>query len=143
MEMTNLFIESHDLDWFAVNAANFVAHFTSGGTDKIPEELRQLRELWELHYDVISGIPATSGYVICEKNVPLFDDSASRNQYLESFIHYARKGIFSFDINFDDLTYTLIAAPETPLTCHSITLPTGKDLVKIHSPFNCTTAIRI
>lgn len=50
-----------------------------------------------------------------EENLPNFDTDTKRDQYISSFIDAAAKGLFSYNINFNDGSYFLIVKPVTPL----------------------------
>ena len=100
MIMSELFIESHDLDWFAINDKNFIAHFATGGTDKLPSKLKTSKSLWEQQFNFFNNLPDITEPVFCENNLPIFDSLKEKEEYLESFAGYAKKGIFSYDIDF-------------------------------------------
>ncbi len=143
MVMSELFIESHDLDWFAVNGEGFIAHFTTRGTDKLPSKLKESKPLWERQFDFLSNLPDTTGALLCEENLPVFNTPRESEEYLESFLSYARKGIFSYDIDLDDLAYKLIAFPKIPMALTNLPQGFGMDLVIIDHTYSCSSTISI
>lgn len=143
MVMSELFIESHDLDWFAVNSENFIAHFATGGTDKLPSKLKESKSLWEHQFDFFSNLPDITEAIFCEENLPIFNNLKEKEEYLESFLNYAKKGIFSYDIDFDNLAYKLIAFPKNPIELTNLSLGFDNNLVIINHNYNCSSVINI
>lgn len=120
MRMNDDFIESNDLDWFASFSDNCLAHFTSGGTNLVPEKIKSSLESYEIVYDYFADLKGNYEFEIIEENLPHFDNDTKRNQYISSFIDAAAKGLFSYNINFNDGSYFLIAKPLTPLLLNEL-----------------------
>ena len=145
MIMSELFIESHDLDWFAINDKNFIAHFATGGTDKLPSKLKTSKSLWEQQFNFFNNLPGITEPVFCENNLPIFDSLKEKEEYLESFAGYAKKGIFSYDIDFDSLVYKLIAFPKNPTKLNELPIAHygRNDLTLINHNYDCSSIITI
>ncbi|BDR54510.1 hypothetical protein KIMH_06210 [Bombiscardovia apis] len=120
MKMDDDFIESNDLDWFASFSDGYLAHFTSGGTNLIPEKVKCCLESYEIVYNYFANLKGNYEFEIIEENLPHFDDSTKRNQYISSFIDAAAKGLFSYNRNFNDGRYFLIAKPLNPLLLNDL-----------------------
>ncbi|MBD2714742.1 hypothetical protein KBK19_06830 [Microvirga sp. STR05] len=103
--------EHADIDYFATDTEGHILHVASGG-GVLPASVAASEEaLLELHQyfltlpestaaDLVTGLPTGLNY--------------------ESFIRYARRGLFSFDKtnlhNHQDPHYYLMARPQHPLT---------------------------
>ena len=106
------FITSYDLDWYGKSEGN-IAHFASGGTDTIPDIFVKEKEIWEEINSFFDESPFIfeQEIFICNENLPNFIDENERNQYLESYVEIAKKGLYSYDIDFKTLNYKLVAYP--------------------------------
>src|SRR5438067_225872 len=91
-------LETLDLDWFSVDEQGRLAHFATGGRGFFPEALR--RSVVELR-SLISFL-RKHAKDRCEPEVSSgldeFNDfPADRDRYLKDFLLFARRGLFSFD----------------------------------------------
>lgn len=111
MNMDDDFIENNDLDWFASFSNGYLAHFASGGTNVIPDNVKSSLESYEVIYDYFNGLTGKFEFEIIEEYLPHFDNQMKKKQYVNSFTDAASKGLFSYNINFDSGTYFLIAKP--------------------------------
>lgn len=108
------FITSHDLDWYAQDG-KMIAHFATGGTDSLPFSVINNKTDWEYICDFINNLPSIQNglIAICHDNLPDFKNEQDKDNYLSSFIQMAKKGLLSYDIDFNTLNYKLIAYPVT------------------------------
>ena len=49
--------------------------------------------------------------MICDENLPYFENDNEKEWYLSSFVEMAKKGFYSHDIDFKSLQYKLITYP--------------------------------
>jgi hypothetical protein len=52
--------------------------------------------------------------------LPQFINQIKREQYLANYIDIASKGLFSYDINYENNSYFLVAKPLNPLTIQEL-----------------------
>ena len=104
-------VTAYDLDWFG-KCGQHIAHFATGGTDTMPDVFMKNKELWEKVSDFCDNLPTQEReIVICDENLPYFENDNEREWYLSSFVEMAKKGFYSHDIDFKNLQYKLIAYP--------------------------------
>ena len=120
MRMTDEFISTTDLDWFAAFYNGNLAHFTSGGTTAVPERVADSIKNYEELYDYFFDLEKRCDIEIIEDNLPEFLDQIKREQYLRSYINSASRGLFSYDINYEDNSYFLVAKPLNPLSLREL-----------------------
>ncbi|WP_256573812.1 hypothetical protein [Pseudomonas sp. NFACC04-2] len=53
-----------------------------------------------------------------EDNLPVFNNDDQRNRYLQSFVHMARKGLYSYDAG--DGFYKLVVRPKKARSCSEL-----------------------
>jgi hypothetical protein len=109
-----------DFDWFCVDAAGEVGHFTTAGFKRLPEsvsssaeDLNLITEYFEKKAP-IRCVHQVDGDL--EKEVPDWKDHAGR--YLRSFVAMADKGLYSYDIESylkPEISYFRVASPLNPL----------------------------
>lgn len=117
--------------------------FCHRGTDRLPSELKESKPLWERQAHFFSALLDVTEAAICEENLPSFRNSRKGEEYLESFSSCARKGIFSYDMDFDDLVYKLIVSSENPTRLADLTSGFDNNLAIIDHNYNCSSVIRI
>ena len=120
MRMTDEFISTNDLDWFAAFHNGNLAHFASGGTSAVPEKVADSIKNYEEIYDYFFDLEKRCDIEIIEDNLPEFLNQNKREQYLRSYIDSALKGLFSYDVNYEDNSYFLVAKPLNPLSLREI-----------------------
>ncbi len=106
------FIISNDLDWYAKDG-NVIAHFATGGTDSLPFSVINDKTNWEYVCHFFEQLPIMPNRLIaiCHDNLPDFQNEQDKDNYLFSFVQMAKKGLLSYDIDFNTLNYKLIAYP--------------------------------
>ena len=77
MRMTDEFISTTDLDWFAAFYNGNLAHFTSGGTTAVPEKVVDSIKNYEELYDYFFDLEKRCDIEIIEDNLPEFLDQIS------------------------------------------------------------------
>lgn len=120
MKMTDEFISTTDLDWFAAFYNGDLAHFSSGGTISVPKKVVDSIKNYEELYDYFFSLKKRCNFEIIEKNLPEFINQIKREQYLRSYIDMASKGIFSYDVNYEYNSYFLVAKPLNPLSLREL-----------------------
>ena len=120
MRMTDEFISTTDLDWFAAFYNGNLAHFTSGGTTAVPEKVADSIKNYEELYDYFFDLKKRCGIEIIEDNLPEFLNQIKREQYLRSYIDAASRGLFSYDVNYENNSYFLVAKPLSPLSLREL-----------------------
>jgi len=115
MEKDEEFLEVNDLDWFASYQNGLLAHFATGGRGVVPVTVRRSISEYEVIYDFFHSIIDDSDVEIIEGNLPAFNGFAQREQYLNSFVEMAKKGLFSHDVSGGG--YKLIAKPKICRRC--------------------------
>lgn len=120
MRMTDEFISTNDLDWFAAFYNGELAHFASGGTTAVPEKISDSIKNYEKLYDYFFDLEKRCDIEIIEDNLPEFLNQIKREQYLRSYIDAASRGLFSYDVNYEDNSYFLVAKPLSPLSLREL-----------------------
>jgi hypothetical protein len=95
-----------DFDWFCVDDAGEIGHFTTAGFKLLPKSVSSSAEDLKLVTDYF------------EKEAPvrcahLIDGDFKGN--LRDFLAMADRGLYSFDIETYGTTYSRVARPEVPL----------------------------
>lgn len=111
MEMTEEFLETTDLDWFASCESGLIVHFTTAGRGFVPEGVRKSFAEHEELCDFFQSMVCGAEVEIFEKNLPIFNDCNQCARYLKDFVEVASKGVFSYDSRADG-GYKLVAAPK-------------------------------
>ncbi|RFP65552.1 hypothetical protein D0N36_08725 [Hymenobacter lapidiphilus] len=99
-----------DIDWFATDSDGHILHMASGG-GVLPESVAASQEdLMTLHQYFLTLPETGAGFLVIK---------AERGIRYESFLRYARRGLFSFDkVQLHiraDTRYQLLARPAVPL----------------------------
>lgn len=116
MEITDQF--AYDFDWFFVDSEGQLCHVASAA-GRLPtrigrmgvEEIQNISRLIRL-------LPAQFEYEINPRldEIKSFESNLQRTNYLEDFILFAKRGLYSFDKsklnNFEDPHYHLVAYPK-------------------------------
>ena len=116
MRYSEIDLQTEDIMWFAVDKCNHVLAFTSGGCGNVPEFICRSREDTELleTFFMEKLSKSTEGVLFIDSDgSPLAEDSVS----------LAEKGIYSYDVSFDDKhkgEYIQIAAPKIPLQAEQL-----------------------
>jgi hypothetical protein len=113
---------ARDWDWYAVDSAGRIAHFTTAGLRLLPRSVKQDREAAESLIDFFERLPTgVSGWRLrkgLENDVASLKSSSSRARLEESYSRIASLGLFEFDtepIHGSEARYFLAAIPEKPL----------------------------
>lgn len=128
--------EGLDVDWFIFDRSGALVHFASGGgllPDFIKEDnvemANQLLSLPEISPQIV--IPSDLNEVVN------LNSNEERNNYINSFAAYAKRGIYSFDKsilnNARDPSYHLVASPTVKLIPSHIPLLFINTIPKIES----------
>ncbi|SCC33748.1 hypothetical protein [Gilliamella intestini] len=120
MKMNDEFISTTDLDWFATFYDGNLAHFATGGTTTLPKKIVDSIKNYEEIYDYFFTLNSRCNIEIIENNLPEFINQIKREQYLANYIDIASKGLFSYDINYENNSYFLVAKPLNPLTIQEL-----------------------
>ncbi|WP_400193782.1 hypothetical protein [Hymenobacter sp. B81] len=135
MRISPLDQQDADIDWFAVDAEGHVVHFSSGG-GPLPESVAASEEdLLTLHqYFLLLPETADAAQVQPQTN------AAQSGRSAESFVRYARRGLFSFDKTqlheAADRRYHLVARPAWPLTLAELPGPVAALLLRTQLSFS-------
>lgn len=110
--------EGLDIDWFAIAAPNIILHFASGGgfvPNSVGNNMHQINE-------TLLMMPEISPDIFVNKSLREFVPFANLNEYnmyINSFIKYAKRGIFSYDKSVlndhGDSFYHLVVSPANAL----------------------------
>jgi hypothetical protein len=109
-----------DFDWFCVDDAGYIGHFTTAGYKMLPpsvaqsaEELKFVTEFFERE------VSAGRGYLVDpELAAEVPSPQCSSERYLRSFVAMADRGLFSFDIASHlerESLYFRVVLPNQPL----------------------------
>lgn len=109
MEMTDDFLEEHDLDWFALFSDGVLAHFASAGRGAVPAKVRCSLSGYEAVFRFFEKLESRFEVEVAEKAIPEFASADQRSRYLSSFVRMAEKGLCSYD--FSNSCYRLVARP--------------------------------
>jgi hypothetical protein len=110
-----------DWDWFAVDPAGAVGHFTTAGMRVLPKTVRQDKEaaLHLIDY-FFEKAPKSRPHIVrteAEIDSGGWPDDLARSQYLKDFSTMASAGVFSYDMPTSGRKqdYFLVAYPQSPL----------------------------
>jgi hypothetical protein len=112
--------QDRDLDWFCIDEAGEIGHFTTAGFKKLPTSVSYSAEDLDLITKYFRDeLPTKGGYQVDGGLVAEIPDPKNRTErYLRSFVAMADKGIYSFDIESYLRTgsaYFRVALPLDPL----------------------------
>lgn len=100
MRMSDDDLTTIDLDWYAVDEAGQLGHFTSAGVGWVPESIRASCENTELvnnyFYNVASNSPEVT---LVDENIPDDVRPSGIDNFTRSYVNMAKKGLFSFDVS--------------------------------------------
>jgi len=111
---------ARDWDWFAVDAAGNIGHFTTAGLRALPESVRSDREGAELLLSYFEATESKTGFSVRPEAKT---DSGGwglggQERYLKSFAEMSGKGLFSYDtqmLHGPEAQYYLVTRPDRPL----------------------------
>ena len=118
MDVSDAFIDTTDVDWFSSNQEGMIAHFASGGSGYIPNEIQSSVSENESVADYVFALAAKNTFTLVPENIPSFESDSQRDQYLSSFIEMASRGFYSYDVlelSGYNKGYALIAIPDKPI----------------------------
>lgn len=91
--------EDLDLDWFCVDEAGDLGHFTTAGFKRLPASVARSAEDLKVVTEYFRNAAAIDGHGIDDGLADEIPDPANRGErYLRSFVAAADRGLFSFDI---------------------------------------------
>lgn len=139
MKFSEHYIVSHDIDWFCYINKTPIHVASAGG--KLPKKINDREKLRRVQKDVfeLPEIYSTDELKFNDKRLhEMFgDDIEKRDKYLESFAHFARRGICSFDRCLDDATkaesYFWVCMPPKLIETDIITLKYVNKKISIQS----------
>jgi len=111
-----------DFDWFAMDFASHIGHFTTGGFKKIPATVSCSADDLRTITAYFAELRSKSDYSISDhldRFVTDWKGAHRESRYLKSFVRNARTGLFSYDIETyikPDSQYFQVASPVTPLS---------------------------
>jgi hypothetical protein len=130
-----------DFDWFCVDEAGEIGHFTTAGFKRLPESVSRSAEDLELvakyFKDELCG---GRGFQVDPLLADAIPDAKNRGErYLRSFVAMAERGLFSFDIDSylkPGISYFRVACPVTALKFDDLPPPiqqiVGRTVLKRH-----------
>lgn len=123
MSVSSNLLDTIDLDWFAVDQNGNLAHFASGGSGFVPNDIKSSLTDVGLFADYVFDLNETSDTILISENIPNFDSSEKADRYVETFLRMAAKGFYSYDVlelTGHDKGYSLIAKPKSPVVIDDI-----------------------
>ena len=124
MKLSKVYINSHDIDWFAFYENKYIHVASAGGY--LPEVVNN-RENLRFIQDYVKKLPLEEHEII--KNIKevvsiLKIPEEQLEVYFESFENMAKKGFYSYDkvdINdIEDNKYILVAYPKEPINIKKV-----------------------
>lgn len=114
MRITEIDLQTEDIEWYAIDSEGRIAEFFSGGSGAVPEFICQSRENLDTIGEFFTKIESTkSERVLCNKNLDY-----PRKDFLEECKLAAKKGIYCLDIGDSVDTaneYRFVCKPISPL----------------------------
>lgn len=118
--------EANNIDWFAVDVNNFVAHFSSFGS-QLPSNLPDTFEELKAASDYLLSLPFTCFEIIPNPTIEEyveFKHRIDRKNYFEEFDGIAMRGLFAFDktdpMDEENFLYHQVASPGLPLNLNDL-----------------------
>jgi hypothetical protein len=99
-------IRGLEFDWLAVDAAGFVALFSTAGGGYAPEKFREDTTMYDAAIGAILALSANTA-AVCKRELP--------NGLQNTWKLVAERGLFAFDSDPNGGPYERIAAPATPI----------------------------
>ncbi|MEO3944688.1 hypothetical protein [Gorillibacterium sp. CAU 1737] len=115
MNITEIDLEVEDIEWYGIDENGRIAQFTSGGSKRVPECIRESRERLNAvceHFENLN--PNLEEEVTFSEETP----SLPRKEYLQECKKTAQKGLYCFDISDEQDPkgeYRLICKPSSEL----------------------------
>jgi hypothetical protein len=111
--------QDRDFDWFCIDEAGNIGHFTTAGFKRLPASVAKSAEDLDLVTKYFRDqLPVCGGHQVDDGLVTEIPDPMKRGErYLRSFVGMADKGIYSFDIEpylKTDISYFRVASPLVP-----------------------------
>jgi hypothetical protein len=125
---------TRDWDWFAVDPAGCIGHFTTAGMRPLPASVKLDKEAASQLIDYFFTSACKSiPYSVrpdAERDCGGWRDDAARSWYLKDFTLMASTGLFSYNANVSGSKdhYFLVAIPSEPLRVEQLPEPV-RDLV--------------
>ncbi len=128
-----------DLDWFAIDKGNRIAHFTTVGGRLLPPTVAESKEELEMLFNYFSSLPIEiNAFESCPTlqksietvSIPDFD------QYIDSFAKMSMRGLYSFDsydTSSSERPYFQVTCPQNELLLES--LPEKIQIILNHLKF--------
>ena len=139
---------SRDWDWYAVDPAGNVGHFTTGGLRPLPASVRGDRDAAEklIHF-FEEAEPFTTWEVrgAAEQDADGWGEGG-RERFLKSFADMSSRGIFSHNthmIHGPEGAYCLVTWPSQPLALESVPEEIRVLLLRTLSPFRFGQTVHI
>ncbi|WP_058302046.1 hypothetical protein [Gorillibacterium timonense] len=115
MEITEIDLEVEDIEWYGMDETGRIARFTSGGSKRVPEFIRESREKLDTLCEFFENLnPNLEEEVTFSEETP----SLPRNEYWQECKKIAQKGLYRFDISDEQDPkgdYRLICKPSSEL----------------------------
>jgi hypothetical protein len=142
--------EQHDRDWdwYAVDHAGMIGHFTTAGIRALPKTVQCDRDatLSLIHYFDVEA-PKSSPYVVragVETDAGGWKTNSDREQHLSSFVGMAAAGLFSYDtFTYGPDKYYLVALPSKPLHIDELPQEVSRLLARTRSTLQFQETIYI
>jgi hypothetical protein len=107
-----------DWDWYAVDAAGHIGHFTTAGQVPLPASVAADFDAAKTLIAFFDGLTPNTTFVVSgdlEEKCGIWESVAKRDRYLASFGNAACRGLFSHDISTSGSEYFRVASPYEPL----------------------------
>ncbi|MBH8558290.1 hypothetical protein [Hymenobacter negativus] len=143
MEISDIDQEVSDFDWFAVGADGYILHFASAG-GVLPTSVAASKEELALIAEHFNRLPET---LQADKVQVIASIKQEKGVRYDSFLHYARRGLFSFDkTRLEarlDTFYQLIARPQHPLMLSDLPAEIAVILSKTRGHFSVAIMTKV
>lgn len=126
MTISDVRLETEDIDWFAIDLQGHIAHFASGGFGFVPPSIADHGEDINLVMSYFRDSASSQSSVAISSHLSDYiglNSHADRLNYLRSFTQMAEKGVYSFDCimaSIKPADYFLVVAPDLPLLADSL-----------------------
>ena len=107
MRISEISLQCEDITWFGVDRCDHIFMCASGGCGCVPEFVCVSREETNMLENYFSKLPEATGALV-SKGIDASEDA----------MYWAQKGLFSFDVDYDDNygnSYIKMTSPIKPL----------------------------
>lgn len=144
MKLSNKYVESRDIDWFAVINGKYIHVASAGGNlpKKINDRMKLIDEQAAVHK--LPFIYEKDEIVVNEELLRKEKHLENIEAYIESFVYMARKGFISFDrTNITDHTDSMYHIVCYPQDIKTKDLRIGLDLLEIKVNVNVFDTMKL